>query len=214
MARIAPCNAGARHWICDPARTDDAVMTTWPESVIRLPDWVAACVAEAEPVAATDEARMGLAIRLSRLNVEHETGGPFAALVFERGTGRVIAPGVNLVEACANSTAHAELVALALAQRVLGTHALRGAGGGAYTLVTSTEPCAMCLGAVPWSGVTRLVCGARDADARAIGMDEGHKPADWIAGLEQRGIAVRRDVRRAEAAAVLQLYRERGGALY
>jgi tRNA(Arg) A34 adenosine deaminase TadA len=214
MGPIAPCNAGARHWALETARVEYAAVNAWPESVIRLPDWVAGCLAEAGPVAATDAARMDLAVRLARWNVERRTGGPFGAIVFERGTGRIVAPGVNLVEACANSTAHAEMVALALAQRVLGTHALRGAGGREYELVTSTEPCAMCLGAVPWSGVTRLVCGARDADARAIGMDEGHKPADWIAGLERRGITVVRDVRRAEAAAVLELYKERGGALY
>ena len=72
----------------------------------------------------------------------------------------------------------------------------------------------MCLGAVPWSGVTRLVCGARDEDARRVGFDEGAKPADWIGAMESRGIAVVRDVLRAEAVAVLDLYVARGGRIY
>ena len=40
-------------------------------------------------------------------------------------------------------------------------------------MVASTQPCAMCLGATPWSGIRRLVCGARDEDAEEIGFDEG-----------------------------------------
>ena len=67
---------------------------------------------------------------------------------------------------------------------------------------------------IPWSGVTRLVCGARAADAEAIGFDEGPKPRGWIAALERRGIAVVRDVRRADAVAVLRAYAAAGGAIY
>jgi tRNA(Arg) A34 adenosine deaminase TadA len=47
-------------------------------------------------------------------------------------------------------------------------------------MVVSTEPCALCLGAIPWSGIRRLVCGARDEDARSIGFDEGEKVPYWI----------------------------------
>lgn len=188
-------------------------MQTWPCVIVELPAWVAGCVSEAGEIAATDSARMELVIRLAQLNVEHGTGGPFGAALFERGTGRLIAPGVNLVISASNSTAHAEMIAMAIAQRVLGTYTLRG-GPAEYELVTSTEPCAMCMGAIPWSGVTRLVCGARDEDARAIGMDEGEKPADWVAGLERRGIEVVRDVRREESASVLRLYEAGGGVMY
>ena len=43
---------------------------------------------------------------------------------------------------------------------------LGGLGDGrAFELVTTTEPCAMCLGAIPWSGLSSVVCGARDQDA-------------------------------------------------
>jgi tRNA(Arg) A34 adenosine deaminase TadA len=60
----------------------------------------------------------------------------------------------------------------------------------------------MCLGAIHWSGLTEVVCGARDEDVRSIGFDEGHKPPDWSALLAQWGIGVQADVLRADAVAV------------
>jgi tRNA(Arg) A34 adenosine deaminase TadA len=72
----------------------------------------------------------------------------------------------------------------------------------------------MCLGAIYWSGVRSVVCGARDEDARSIGFDEGSKPADWVGTLESRGISVTKDVLRDEARSVLLSYKEAGGAIY
>ena len=72
----------------------------------------------------------------------------------------------------------------------------------------------MCLGAIPWSGVRSVVCGARDEDARSIGFDEGYKPPDWINSLESRRISVVRDVLREEAKAVLLEYERRDGLIY
>lgn len=177
-----------------------------------LPAWLAAAWPAPGAVLATAEERMRLAIDLAQRNVEQGGGGPFGAAVFDLGSGRPIALGVNLVLAQRCSVLHAEIVALVSAQRALGTHDL--GGGAGCELVTSVEPCAMCLGAVPWSGVRSLVCGARDEDARAVGFDEGHKPADWRAGLTARGIRVTCDVLRAESAAVLQRYQQRGGVIY
>ena len=72
------------------------------------------------------------------------------------------------------------------------------------------EPCAMCLGAVTWSGVKSLVCGARGEDAEAVGFDEGPKVATWWQELEKRHIGVTRDVLREDAAAILSLYAQNG----
>jgi tRNA(Arg) A34 adenosine deaminase TadA len=157
---------------------------------------------------------MGFVIELARRNVAHGSGGPFGAAVFERETGRLIAPGANLVASTACSLAHAEMVALTIAQQLLGTFDLGEAGIPACELVTSVEPCAMCLGAIPWAGVRHLVCGARGTDAEAIGFDEGAKPAAWHKGLESRGITVTRDVCRPEARAVLRDYLAGGGLIY
>ena len=156
---------------------------------------------------------MRFVIALARENVQRRTGGPFGAAVFD-DSGRLIAPGVNLVVSSKCSVFHAEIVALALAQTILGRYDMSDGGTLQYELVATTEPCAMCFGAVPWSGAQRLVCGARDEDARAIGFDEGPKMADWVKALNDRGLIVVRDVLRDEARAVLQEYVAAGGAIY
>lgn len=172
-----------------------------------LPQWLQHKCADVSPLA-TDEQRMAFVLDITREQIKRRSGGPFAAAVFGP-QGELVAVGVNLVEPGQCSLLHAELVAIALAQQQLGRYDLEGC-----ELVCSTEPCAMCFGAVPWSGVTRLVCGARDADARAIGFDEGAKLTDWQAALEARGIGVTRDVLREEAAALLQDYASGGGLIY
>jgi tRNA(Arg) A34 adenosine deaminase TadA len=186
---------------------------TFPSFNLCLPGWIDELLPDPQKVYPTVESRMALAIDLARRNVETGTGGPFGAAVFELTDGLLIAPGVNLVIPSGCSAAHAEIVALTLAQQQTGCYRL-GLDGRRYELVSSTEPCAMCLGAVPWSGVARLVCGARDEDARQIGFDEGVKPTHWITELEQRGIEIVRDICRDEAAAVLRKYRDQGGEIY
>ncbi len=185
-----------------------------PTLQLSLPEWTGAYLASQPAAFPTQQARMRLAIDLARQNVEHNTGGPFGAAILASESGELLSVGVNLVVPAKCSVAHAEMVAIMLAQQHLGTHDLGGAGLPAYELVTSTEPCAMCMGAIPWSGVRHVVCGAREEDALAIGMDEGAKPADWAGAFRARGIAVTRDVCRDEAAAVLRLYAEQGGPIY
>ncbi len=182
--------------------------------VIALPEWIEDLLGEPEYVCPTVEERMQFVIRLARWNVEQGTGGPFGAAIFDLSSGKVIAPGVNVVVPANCSLGHAEIVAIGIAQQRLGQYDLGADAELGRELVTSTEPCAMCLGAIPWSGVRSVVCGARDADAREIGFDEGPKPPDWVAALESRGITVVRDVLRAEAISVLRLYSESGGTLY
>lgn len=71
---------------------------------------------------------MSAVIKFSRLNYERGTGVPFAAGVFERDTGRLVAIGVNRVMAHNCSSAHAEIMALSLAQKILCTYDLGGSG--------------------------------------------------------------------------------------
>jgi tRNA(Arg) A34 adenosine deaminase TadA len=186
----------------------------FPEVTLRLPDWVGELPSDVGRRYGTVEDRMRFVVELSCLNVRNGTGGPFGAAIFERASGRLLAPGVNLVVGSGCSVFHAEMVAVMVAQKVLGTFDLGGEGLPPYELVASTEPCAMCLGATPWSGVRHLVCGARDEDARAVGFDEGAKMAEWAGSLEDRGISVELGVLREEAVAVLQEYAERGGEIY
>jgi tRNA(Arg) A34 adenosine deaminase TadA len=186
----------------------------FPGVTLHLPAWVEDLLAEEDRIYPTVEDRMRLAVELSRFNIQHRTGGPFGAVIFERETGRLLAPGVNLVTSLDCSVFHAEMVAIMVAQGIVGNRDLGGPGQAPYELVASTQPCAMCLGATLWSGVGQLVCGARDDDAEEIGFDEGMKPADWVGSLEERGISVERDVLRDEAASVLREYAEGGGEIY
>jgi len=155
---------------------------------------------------------MQLAIALSRENIQQETGGPFAAVVVNEETSELVSAGVNLVTTAGLSIAHAEMVALSMAQASIGEWNLSHAGH--LQLVTTCEPCAMCFGAVPWSGVKSLICGARKKDAEAAGFDEGDKPDHWVRSLQRRGIVVQCGVLKSEAAAVLAHYSEAGGAIY
>jgi tRNA(Arg) A34 adenosine deaminase TadA len=177
----------------------------------QLPDWVDDLVATWTGQFDTEGGRMRLAIAVADTNVKAGTGGPFGAAVFSANK-ELVAVGMNLVTSTRNSCAHAEVVALSLAQQSIGEFDL--AAAGRYELVTSTDPCAMCLGAIPWSGVVRLVCGANGADAEAVGFDEGAKPADWIGSLAARGIETVTGVEREAAAAVLQAYQRGGGEIY
>lgn len=179
---------------------------------IALPDWVDEEIA-ARGALRTPEERMRFAIHLATRNVERGTGGPFGAAVFRSGEEIPVAVGVNRVVPSGYAAAHAEVLALSLAQAVVGSFDL-GADGASYELVTSTEPCAMCLGAVCWSGVRHLICGARGADAEEVGFDEGPKPERWPLELERRGIRVTRDVLRAQARAALHSYAGGGGEVY
>ena len=181
--------------------------------ILRLPDWVQAYAAGYRPVVEVAD-RMAFVIGAAAENVARRGGGPFAAAVFEVQSGRLVALGVNLVTAQKLSLLHAEIVALCLAERTLGSYDLGAPGLRDHELVTSTEPCAMCLGAIPWSGVRHVVTGAHDADAREIGFDEGPKVSNWMSALEERGIAVTTGVQRQSARDVLQAYRKAGGEIY
>lgn len=185
-----------------------------PLLTLTLPDWLDALLRARPSHFPSLDSRMALVLDLARRNVETQGGGPFGAAVFERDTGRLVSAGVNLVMPFNCCVLHAEVVALIAAQRRLGTFDLGADGLPPMELVASTEPCVMCYGATTWSGVRRLVCGARDEDARAIGFDEGAKTPQWREALRARGVEVVEDVLRPQAAAVLQLYRDSGGFIY
>lgn len=157
---------------------------------------------------------MRLAIALALENVSRGTGGPFGAAVFERASGVLLAVGVNRVLSLGSSLLHAEAVALMMGQQRIGSHTLRGDGGPDYELVSSCDPCAMCLGAVLGSGVSCVVSGADREDAEAAGFDEGPVFPESHRYLEARGIEIIRGVLRPDASAVLRHYREQGGLIY
>lgn len=182
---------------------------------IQLPNWIHRFGDALSQVYSTEEDRMRLALLLAQENIRQQTGGPFAAAVFNQMGGEVLAVGVNLVTTQNCSLAHAETIALACAQQHLGQYSLDPQHTGfACQLVTTVEPCAMCLGAIPWSGIKSLVCGASGQQAEAIGFDEGTKPEPWSETLKARGIEVQRGVLQEEANQILVDYRTQGGVIY
>jgi len=179
---------------------------------LTLPAWIEQEFDPAQ-VHADDDARVALAIRLARRNVELGTGGPFGAAVFDAG-GHVVAYGVNRVMPESCSVAHAEMMAFMGAQTRLRRHRLNE-NGERYVLATSAQPCCQCYGATFWAGIDELLIGARSSDVMELSeFDEGPLPADWTGELERRGIAVRRDILRDEAREVFHLYTRSGGSIY
>jgi tRNA(Arg) A34 adenosine deaminase TadA len=190
------------------------IPNTFPPFQLECPQWITDFLQQQPTTFPIPEMRMELVTTLSTLNIEQGTGGPFGAGIFRTDTHELVAPGVNLVLSSRSSLAHAEVVAIMIAQQTLGVRDLGANGLPPHELVTSCAPCAMCLGAICWSGVRHLICGARGSDAEAIGFDEGPKPTNWITELEQRGINVMTDIGRLNATQVLQNYVAQGGEVY
>jgi tRNA(Arg) A34 adenosine deaminase TadA len=189
----------------------------FPDVRRSLPLWIPAYV-DVDRRFEGDAAKAALAIDLSRRNVAAGTGGPFGAAVFGPDD-RVVGIGVNAVLPLACSIAHAEILALATAQRVVGRPRLnRDAEDrlvGPCTRAASSQPCCQCYGAIIWAGLDRLVMGARTEDVTSLSdFDEGPLPDDWIGELQRRGIETIRDVCREEAREVLRAYRKVGGPSY
>ena len=181
--------------------------------IVDVPEWIGDVISW-ETAYATDEDRMRLAIELARENVMRRTGGPFGAAIFERSTGALLSVGVNSVVRLNNSTLHAEMLAIMTAQHRIGSYTLAGSLQASYELFSSCDPCAMCLGAVLWSGLRRMVTGADRDDATALSFEEGPVFPQSYAYLEERGVTITRSVLRQEAAGVLELYRRQGGQIY
>jgi tRNA(Arg) A34 adenosine deaminase TadA len=184
-----------------------------PPVLVDIPEW-AAQMDRADRTFVDDEERMRLAIALARGNVEHGTGGPFGAAIFESVGGRLVAVGVNSVVRLRNSSLHAEMVAFMRAQRRVGSYTLAAPGMPSHSLFTSCDPCAMCLGAALWAGVGRIVCAATREDAIALRFDEGPVFPESYAYITRRGISVTHGLLRDESREVLALYRARGGVIY
>ena len=162
----------------------------------------------------TVELRMALVIKLSELNVDQRTGGPFAAGIFETQTGRLISVGVNQVLASGVSSAHAEVCALSLAQKNLGTFDLGSENLVGHQLVVNWCPCVMCYGAIIWSGITSLVTNVGPEMEEITGFDEGPLHPRWREELKSRGIEFQENVLWSEALEVFIKYRDSGAPVY
>ena len=165
----------------------------------------------------TDSEKMTFVISLAQWNVRGNSGGPFAAAVFSGDTNKLISIGVNQVVSSRCSLAHAEAMAIALAQQRLQTHDL--CGHGRLELVTSGQPCVQCFGMLWWSGITRLVTAARAEDIEELtSFSEGPLPGEWQQKLSNRDplppVSVVQDVCREQSRQLLKQYTDTGGQNY
>lgn len=178
-----------------------------------LPDWVSGWPAPPRVPHLVD--RMRMVLHLAGRNVSEGTGGPFAAAVFERESGRLVSVGVNRVVPAGSSLAHAELLAVGLAHAEAGTYDLGEPGRPGLQLVSSSQMCVMCLGVVLWSGVGEVAFATTTGDVVAtVGFDEGPTPSDYTTQLQRRGIGVIPGLMRDEGLAVLRAYVAGGGIVY
>jgi len=184
-----------------------------------LPEWVAEEVGDPRRLYGLREERMDLALRLAERNVEQGGGGPFGACVFETDTGLLVSAGVNLVVSTNSSLAHAEALAIMLAQHAHATFDLAEKGLPSMELVSTAQPCIQCYGILWWSGLRRVVIGATAQDVESLtGFREGPLPTDWAGRLADRSplpaVDVITDCLRARACRLLREYHDQGGPVY
>lgn len=179
------------------------------ELTITLPGWLVERTGRLEGPLKGDIEKAEFVIGLSRANIEHKTGGPFAAVVFECETHRLVSAGVNMVTPLSNSVLHAETVAIMFAQKKLGKIVLDDC-----LLVTSCEPCSMCLGAIHWAGFKKFIFCAPESAAIDAGFDEGDKPDNWAEKLQAKGVRVVENILAEQAAAVIYQYKNKSGPIY
>jgi tRNA(Arg) A34 adenosine deaminase TadA len=184
-------------------------MTKYPKVELTLPDWIYEEITE-EFYSSNDE-KMDLVIRLSERNIFENTGGPFGAGIFEKSSGRLVAPGVNIVVPQSCSVAHAETMAIMIAQNACGTFDLGASSLPDMELVTSAQPCIQCFGNIWWSGLKSVVVGATCKDVEELtGFEEGPVPYNWVELFQHREnletIVVTQGIQQNKARRVLQTY--------
>ena len=128
------------------------------------------------------EGFMREAIRLSIENMRAGNGGPFGAVVVK--DGKIIARGFNQVTSSNDPTAHAELVDIREACKVLNSFQLDDC-----EIYTSCEPCPMCLGAIYWARPSKMYYANTKKDAANIGFDDQFIYEELDLPLDKRQLA-------------------------
>lgn len=146
-----------------------------------------------------DREFLKLAIGTAEENIK-EGGGPFGAVIV--GRGNVLARAGNRVVPGHDPTAHAEVQAIRLAAAALGTHDL-----SECVIYASCEPCPMCLGAIYWSGIRRVVYASDRYRAAAAGFDDERIYTELALGNGERSIIMDRGLEK-EGDGVLKKWEE------
>lgn len=141
---------------------------------------------------------MRRAIELGRRSMEAGEGGPFGAVIVKNG--EIIGEGWNQVIATNDPTAHGEMMAIRNACKRINAFSLDGC-----ELYTSGEPCPMCLGAIYWARIERLLYGFNVEEAAKVEFDDRFIYEQLKKPLAQRKIP-EIQILNEEALAVLKVY--------
>lgn len=121
------------------------------------------------------------AIELAKTHSLSGKNGPFGAIVVK--DGKIIGEGWNQVVECGDPTSHAEIVAIRDACTHLNSHVLEGC-----TIYSSCEPCPMCLSAIYWARIDRVVYGCDQKQAANAGFDDSFFYKEVAAEWKDRSI--------------------------
>jgi guanine deaminase len=128
---------------------------------------------------------MAAAIDLSSKAVDDDAGGPFGAVVVR--SDEIVGRGRNRVLADGDPTAHAEILAIRDASRVLGDHRLTGC-----VVYTSSEPCPMCMAALYWARVEEVFYANLRSEAASIGFDDEWLYQELASAIPDRSLRMSR----------------------
>ena len=145
---------------------------------------------------------MRMAIELSEDNVLQSQEGPFGAVIVKNGI--VVSHSANRVIPENDPTAHAEISAIRLACRELGTYNLESC-----QIYTSCEPCPMCLGAIYWARINKIYYANTQKDAASIGFDDSLIYAELACNMNDRKLSFVQ-LLREEALTAFKLWEKAG----
>jgi tRNA(Arg) A34 adenosine deaminase TadA len=152
----------------------------------------------------SEQEYMRLAIRKAQEGIEAGQS-PFGSVIVHEG--KVVAATHNTVWRDCDPTAHAEVNCIRSAARELQTIFLHGC-----VLYSTTEPCPMCLSAIHWAKIERVVYGATIADAAAAGFCELHVDARLLAEMGKSPLKVESGLLQQECADLFNQWHKSGKA--
>jgi tRNA(Arg) A34 adenosine deaminase TadA len=147
---------------------------------------------------ARDAELMYALVRFTARTLPTDHPVPFGALIASTKTGEILLRGLNAVRRDLDPSSHAELRAVRRATKKLGTISLKG-----YTLYTTCEPCAMCMGNALWAGLDRVVYGATIDDANQF-CRQIHVPACELSERSDMPLRINGPFLREECVALFQ----------
>lgn len=146
---------------------------------------------------------MQRAIELAENGMEKGYGGPFGAVVVK--DGEIVGEGFNSVIHSNDPTAHAEILAIRNACKKLGTFELKNC-----TIYTSCEPCPMCLGAIYWARLEKVVYACKKEDAAQISFDDDDFYGEMVKDMKDRRIDFE-ELMRDEALPLFSIWKGKPG---